>query len=432
MAGRGSEQLPLFVSRGLDPSQRDRWDGPRPLSALEAADELILEADAEDSAGTQEVLNREGALEPGQKLDALLDAETLQLLEKKEQQLGLHGPAFRRLKPWLIALNITVLELRSSGFSAELGVDSILRRAAVRRGLAVGFLETPAAQVEIFSRMPMEIQVEFLRGVLSNEDDEAEMARLVDAYRRADDARLAEYTVGSFSDDELRDRIFTDRNYVFAQGITEQLADEPTELVVVGAGHTVGPDNVPALLRAKGLRVQRLEAKGIVPTPYEDIVGASSWVPVRDDDLGFSAEFLGAPDVSPLRVQPNGAGLRHVSNLSVVSLILDAVSFPHDAARVLREHAEEIFDAGAQSLVQTEGAKLVESAPLEVEGGVGRSLEFELPTGKLYTRTYIRGHRTYELRVAITGRPAAEDPRFETRDRFFRSFAITDVKSDYD
>ena len=46
------------------------------------------------------------------------------------------------------------------------------------------------------------------------------------------------------------------RNAAWTRAIAERLAGSGETVIVVGAGHLVGPDSVPALLRARGIKVE--------------------------------------------------------------------------------------------------------------------------------------------------------------------------------
>ncbi len=45
------------------------------------------------------------------------------------------------------------------------------------------------------------------------------------------------------------------RNQRWVDAITERLHGRGEAVVVVGVGHLIGPDSVPSLLRARGVRV---------------------------------------------------------------------------------------------------------------------------------------------------------------------------------
>ncbi len=50
--------------------------------------------------------------------------------------------------------------------------------------------------------------------------------------------------------------LVVDRNRRWADQIQQLLGDDKRIFIVVGVGHLVGPDSVPALLRARGIKVE--------------------------------------------------------------------------------------------------------------------------------------------------------------------------------
>ena len=57
---------------------------------------------------------------------------------------------------------------------------------------------------------------------------------------------------------ELYRIIFVNRNETFARAVEGFLAGDKTVLLVIGAGHLAGPDNVRDLLARRGIKVERM------------------------------------------------------------------------------------------------------------------------------------------------------------------------------
>jgi uncharacterized protein YbaP (TraB family) len=89
----------------------------------------------------------------------------------------------------------------------------------------------------------------------------ADTLRLYDAWRLGDLAWIERYTTWGNDDPQLRrfyERVFLARNRSMAQRIDELLREPRVWFVVVGAGHMVGEEGIPALLAARGHRVSRI------------------------------------------------------------------------------------------------------------------------------------------------------------------------------
>ena len=54
----------------------------------------------------------------------------------------------------------------------------------------------------------------------------------------------------------MYDRLIKQRNTAWIPKIMDRLAGSGETVIVVGVGHLVGPDSVPAMLRARGITVE--------------------------------------------------------------------------------------------------------------------------------------------------------------------------------
>jgi uncharacterized protein len=87
-------------------------------------------------------------------------------------------------------------------------------------------------------------------------------ARLFEAWERGDLDALESETISPARDDpELRafyEKVYLARNQSMAQRIDALLREGRTYLIVVGAGHVVGEQGIPALLSRSGHRILRI------------------------------------------------------------------------------------------------------------------------------------------------------------------------------
>lgn len=58
---------------------------------------------------------------------------------------------------------------------------------------------------------------------------------------------------------QLYDVMLARRNQAWAEAPEAEMAGAGVQLVNVGALHMIGPDGLPALLRARGFRVERVQ-----------------------------------------------------------------------------------------------------------------------------------------------------------------------------
>ena len=135
-----------------------------------------------------------------------------------------------------------------------------LTQMAVQDGKPIAGLESVTEQIEMISGMGMESQVELLMYTLRESGDIEKAANaMVDAWQSGDTAFLVEEVVGPMSEaPEIAEAMLTRRNRNWIDDIEAALSGDDDVMVVVGAAHLVGPDNVVALMKARGHRVRRV------------------------------------------------------------------------------------------------------------------------------------------------------------------------------
>jgi len=190
----------------------------------------------------------------GQNLFQTIDLSTKRLLEKKLAPLGLPPETFAPFRPWFVAVNLEVLEAQKMGFDPAYGVDLHFYAKAQHDGKQTAFLETPEEQLAIFAKMSPADQNAFLNQTLQELDLMGKLASEMVAYWRNGDAqRLHALLSESFQNHPtLYKRMIIERNRRWSEQIARLIRQHRNIMVVVGAGHLVGPDSVVEMLRRKG------------------------------------------------------------------------------------------------------------------------------------------------------------------------------------
>jgi hypothetical protein len=168
---------------------------------------------------------------------------------------------FERFEPWAVALTIMGVELQSTGFTGDLGVDVHFSGRAANESKEVAGLETIEDQLSIFDSMSPQTQEEFLKQTLDGRDQTSAMLKdLASAWRRGDAKTLEKLAITQMkSDSVLYREMLVDRNSAWMPKIEEYLNTSGRRyLVVVGAAHLVGPDGLLAMLRAKGYTPEQM------------------------------------------------------------------------------------------------------------------------------------------------------------------------------
>lgn len=249
----------LFGSVHLLRPGEFRLEGPVGR-AYEDAEVVYFEIDMDDLS-SMEIAGATAAraVDPaGRSLDELMgpDAEAArQRAAEADIDLGLLSP----MEPWFAGLTVVTLSLAKEGLSAAAGVEQVVQQRATADGKEILGFETIDEQLAALDTMDLALQREFLLKSLEDAARPSEaLARFLEAWKAGDDAALAGELQSEFADSpDLYESLMVQRNLRWIEQIEDLLDDGQDYLVVVGALHLVGPDGLPALLRARGVPVTR-------------------------------------------------------------------------------------------------------------------------------------------------------------------------------
>jgi len=229
--------------------------------AYAASDRLVFETDIgammEPTILTK--MMQLGVYPEGQNLFQNISATTRQSLEKKLQDLGLPAATFARFKPWFMALTLTTLELQRLGFNPQYGIDLHFYTKAKADNKALAYLEPVEYQLDLLGKMDSRDQKSFLDQTLKDLDNSAQLAdQMMAAWQNGEADDLYTLLFKSFEDHPgIEDRLLTRRNKEWIDQIEEMLQEPQTTMVIVGAGHLVGPEGLVELLKQDDFEVKQ-------------------------------------------------------------------------------------------------------------------------------------------------------------------------------
>jgi uncharacterized protein YbaP (TraB family) len=261
IAGRDGGEIVLFGSMHMLRAQ----DYPLPIAVnglIDRAETVIMEIDLDDLdlVAQQRFILEKALLPQGTELAEVIDAEVYAILEQGTADVGLDLDLLTRFEPWFLSMTILELGMRKIGFQAERGIEQYVLGLARESGKEVLGLETVEFQIGIFDAMTPELQEQFLAQTLTElEEAETAMTAMADAWRAGELEPLSKELLTSFEEfPGLYDTLVTERNEKWVGSLEAMLDDGKRYLVVVGALHLVGPDNVVDLFKARGHKVERL------------------------------------------------------------------------------------------------------------------------------------------------------------------------------
>lgn len=237
-----------------------RWETPAIRAAIDTADALVMEL-PDDPDGTAAAFERAGAA-PG------LPPVAMRIAPGRRPALaaalaagGLAAGAVDGRKSWAAAFVIAGAVGAARGVSRADGVEAALAARFAARRRPSGGLESAAGQFALFDALPETAQrVLLARAIDDAACGGADYRATLDAWATGNVARLAATLAPAFrASPVLEEALAGGRNRRWAGAIERRMARPGSVLVAVGAGHLAGPRSVIALLRARGLAVERIE-----------------------------------------------------------------------------------------------------------------------------------------------------------------------------
>jgi uncharacterized protein YbaP (TraB family) len=270
-AGCAKAQPPIWVVRDQDsemvlfgsvhvlPKGLD-WTPPALDRALSAADDLWFELsiDAASESRVAALAMDRGVLPADMTLSGLLSRDGAARLQRVAVQYGLTPDSLERLEPWLAEVALAGAAFRKANADASSGVEKSLSAAAPAKTARRAF-ETPEEQIALFDDGPMSEQVASLESTLRDmEDNPGQYEELVADWMAGDLGALEREALDPIRDASpgLYRRLVTERNARWTTVLDKRLAGSGKTVVVVGVGHLIGADGVPARLRALGYSVE--------------------------------------------------------------------------------------------------------------------------------------------------------------------------------
>lgn len=236
------------------------WGSPKVDAAFDSASSVILEISNPDDQSAIGPLVQQYGVDPTRPLSSLLTAEEITRLNVAAQSIGASAAALDPLRPWLVALSLSMAPLVKAGYDPQSGVELILKARAEAAGKSVDGLETIDEQVRILAGLPEEVQVAFLRETLDAYDDATEeLDALVHAWSVGDVEAINRLGVVEMREasEDIYQALLVRRNTGWADQIQTLLAGSGVTFIAVGSAHLAGDDSVQEILEGRGVEVVR-------------------------------------------------------------------------------------------------------------------------------------------------------------------------------
>lgn len=250
----------LFGTVHVLPPDLD-WKSAAVQRAFDQAELVIFETptDATAQAEVARVVAEAGRATPGETLSSRLAPEDAARLQRVTKNLGVDLQALDTMRPWLAALQLSLRYVARQGHDPESGVERVLEADAQKRGLPRRYLETPETQIRLLANLPRADEERFLAATLRQiEEDSDTVDEMDDAWARGDVDRLGALLTRDIREagPEVYAALLTRRNEAWTTEVDSLMRGKGRIFIAVGAAHLVGPDGVPAMLRARGYVVE--------------------------------------------------------------------------------------------------------------------------------------------------------------------------------
>jgi uncharacterized protein len=236
------------------------FPGAKVRAALDASRTLALEIDPLDPS-VQADLKRADDAKPA------VPAALAVRLARQRDRACLPAQALAAMHPILQAMTVMLVDAARDGLHIAYGLEYALAGFARQRGMAVVSLETAQRQLDAIIPKDATQAERALASTLDQLDDGTArrvLKRLADAWERGDLATIEGYEqwCECIRDEEDRAALRAlndERNPALADKIAALHAQGQSVFAAVGALHMTGAQALPALMAARGFRVERVE-----------------------------------------------------------------------------------------------------------------------------------------------------------------------------
>lgn len=240
---------------------------PALTAALAGAQAIAFEANVFDAQASLAAAQRHAMYPAGAPgLDASADAATIARIDRIAARSAAGLSLCCRMKPWMVANTLVILEAAGAGFSPAFGSEAQLYQFALARGRPIVEIESVDEQLRLFDGVTAAVQLDYLRHTLETIESgaaRAEIERLVGAWERGDAEAMERLAVDLSRGEGAAQRYFAERIYrgrhpKMAAAIERFAGSGRLHAVAIGALHYFGPDGLLAMLRERGYTLERL------------------------------------------------------------------------------------------------------------------------------------------------------------------------------
>ena len=252
----------VYLVGGLHSGKADFYPMDPAIEGAYAKSKLVaVEADITNQAAIQDAIQAARFQLPDT-LERHITPALAQNVTRLAKEMGLDVDQILGAQAWLAMSRFSSADLESVGFESRFGTDAYFLARAKRDRKKVIELETVSSQFALLNSLSDSDQDAMLEETIDSIESLENIGSfldMVDAWRAGDLECFAHLVASSFdahpNKEMLMEKLFGERNRMMADKIELLLKSKSPVFIVVGAGHLVGEDSIPLLLRRKGFEV---------------------------------------------------------------------------------------------------------------------------------------------------------------------------------
>jgi hypothetical protein len=259
-----SEQNRLFLAGTIHVLRAS--DHPLPSafeSAYKQSQILTFETDISESQSPafQQQMLQAVSLDQNQILQDLISPQIQAKLITYLRENNLNIQQFSRFKPSMIAMTLTLLELKKLGAGSH-GVDQYYFNKGKQDHKKTHALESLQQQIDFLAHMGEGQEDQIIQQTMKDIDTLAsQFSIMVESWKKGDVTQLEELFVKPMQQefDSVYQQLLVQRNLNWLPQIMDYLKTPETEMVLVGSAHLLGKDGLIKLLKQAGLKITQLD-----------------------------------------------------------------------------------------------------------------------------------------------------------------------------
>jgi len=191
-----------------------------------------------------------------------IDSISYQKIKASFEKIGIPESVFNKYKPWFAAINLVMLDLASSGYNPDAGIDVYFLDKAKFLRKKVLELESFEEHIALMDTLIQQFGNSFIDYTLKDlEETKSQVDQLFQFWKNGDVKAMEDYVKSNIGDDKTYQEMFyllnDKRNFNMLKQIKKYLNEPGTYFIVVGAAHLVGENGLVNLLSKEYKVIQR-------------------------------------------------------------------------------------------------------------------------------------------------------------------------------